>query len=360
MRSVVSSRRSSSTSGSTPSSARRLAAAWLLGSALAAGLVLASANGRAPGRGWIDPTTPWPASDGQVTLYVAAHLDTAPEEVHPVVAERGSSLRYGRVGMPALVWLAAGGREPAMPWTQAFVVVLAAGAAAAATASLLPGAGPLGGLLAFAAPGFALSIGGGYPEVLAVALCLWAVRVAAAERWWAAAALLGAALLTRENAIWVLVGLLVWAALIRRNRRAAAVLCAAALPAAVWFAFVAARFGHIPPLDPYLRVATDTVGTPFVALARSLFAADSSEAAVAAWLHLGAGVAAAVVARRSILGLVAAASALQLLVSGPFAWHFVGHAARTASLLELFVILGVAAALRPAWAVRGVLTPAPA
>jgi hypothetical protein len=338
---VVWFRRSSSTSASTPNSAsRRLAVAWLASSALAAAIILAASNGH---------ITRAASSDGLVTLYVASHLDVAPADVHPVVVERGTSLRYGRIGMPALIWLASAGRPTAMPWAQAAIVIIAAGAASAAMASLLPGAGLLGALLAFAAPGFTLSIAGGYPEVLAVALALWAVRMALNGRWWVASGITAAALLTRENVVWVLAGLFLWTLFVRRDVLATGILALSVVPAAVWYAFVAARFGHVPPLDPYLRVTTDTVGPPVVALLQSLFRADSGGAAVAAWLHLAAGAAALVFARRSVLGLIAAASALQLLVSGPFAWHFVGHAARTASLLELFVILAVVAALRPAW-----------
>lgn len=317
-------------------------------------IIVASSGGGTPGR-WDDPRAAWPSSDGKVTQYVAAHLDAEPAEVHPEVVERGTSLRYGRIGMPALVWVASAGRPAVMPWAQAAIVVIAAGAVSAAMASLLPGAGLLGALLAFAAPGFILGIFGGFPEVLAIALALWAVRSAIDARWWPASFLAAAALLTRENAIWVLAGLCLWTLFVRRDMAATAILALAVAPAAVWYAVVASRFGYIPPLDPYLRVATDTVGPPVVALVRSLFRPDSASSAVAAWAHLLAGGVAVTFARRSVLGIVGAATATQLLVSGPFAWHFVGEAVRTASLLELFAILAVVAALRPAWVSRHAL-----
>src|SRR5205809_6059297 len=65
--------------------------------------------------------------DGLIYRYVASHLTTPPSQVDPVVSSRGSSIRYGRIGFPALIWLASAGHDSVMPWAQAALIVLSAG-----------------------------------------------------------------------------------------------------------------------------------------------------------------------------------------------------------------------------------------
>lgn len=288
------------------------------------------------------------SGDGLIARYVAAHLSTDPGDVDPVVTSRGTSLRYGRIGLPAAIWVASAGRPSLMRYAHPAVIVLAAGAASAATAALFPGAGLLAALLPFLAPGFPLSIEAGFSEVLAVALVLWAIRFATLGRWWPCAAVLAAAVPTRENTVAILAALTVWA-LLRKDRRGAAILMTSLAPVAAWFAFVAARYGHVPPLDPYLRETTDTVGPPVVALIESLTRALSTEAAVIAAVHVAAGLVALALARASIFGFAGSFTAVQLLVAAPYAWRFAGEAARTSVFIQLFAILALAARLRPDW-----------
>src|SRR6266550_685028 len=145
----------------------RIAASGIspLTAALLASLVAASALA-AISRAQINNTA---YGDGLIYRYVAGHLTTPPNQIDPVVRSRGTSIRYGRIGFPALIWFTAAGHNSAMPWSQAALIVLAAGAAGAATSILFPRAGPIGAALAFIAPGFSLSVVGGYGEVLAVA-----------------------------------------------------------------------------------------------------------------------------------------------------------------------------------------------
>jgi hypothetical protein len=313
--------------------------AGLLTAAIAAVILVANSHGHVDRMAF---------GDGLIYRYVAGHLSTPPDQVDPVVRERGSSLRYGRIGLPALIWAASAGRPKAIPFAQAAVMIVAAGAAGAAASLLFPGAGLFGGLIPFLALGFQLSIAGGFAEALAVACALWAVVVALRGRWWWCAGFVAAAMLTRENAGFVLLGLAV-CAIVRRDRRALVPLACSLVPVAIWWGFVAARFGHIPPLDPYLRVTTDTVGTPGLAIVRSLIHAASVASASMAAAHLALGAFGSSLARRSWYGVLAAAVALQVLGSGPFAWRYVGDAARTGVFVQLFAVFAIVAWLRPAW-----------
>jgi hypothetical protein len=328
---------------------RRLAAAFLLAAGIGSAIVVASWAG--------DPKHRTAYGDGLLYRFVAAHLAAGPAEVaradpDRVILERGPSLRYGRIGLPAAIWVASGGDPDLIPVAQPAVLVAAAGAAGAATAALFPGAGPLGALLPFLAPGFSLSLAGGYAEVLAVALGLWAVWLVVRGRPWPAALLLGAAILAKENAAFVLAGLALWLAL-RRRWREVAVLAAGLVPVAAWWGAVAARFGHPPPLDPYLREATTTVGAPVAALVQSLVEPSSTRSLVMLLAHLVAAGVAVALLRTSLFGLLAVVASVQLLAVGPFGWRYVGDAARVSSLLEVLVALAVACWLRPAWTTPG-------
>lgn len=308
----------------------RYVAAGAAAAAVAAAIVLASS------RGDVDRMV---YGDGLIYRYVAAHFSQRPADVDPVVRERGTSLRYGRVGLPALIWIASAGRPAAMPYVQPALIVLAAGAAGAAAVKLAPRAGPLAPLVPFLAPGFAVSVAGGFAEVVAVAFALWAVVLAREERWVPAAVALSAAMLTRENAGAVLVGLAIWCALQRRGP-AIGILALSVIPALAWYAFIASRYGHIPILDPYLRVTTDTIGPPVVAIYRAIVDSQASSA-VTAIVHLvlaGVGFA---MWRRSIAGAIAAAAGLQVLAAGRFSFKFEGEAVRQFVFLQLFVLLGL-------------------
>jgi hypothetical protein len=279
--------------------------------------------------------------DGLIYRYVAAHLDTPPDQIDPVVSSRGTSLRYGRIGFPALIWVTAAGQPRAMPYSQAILIVLAAGAAGAATALLFPQTGPIGALIPFIAPGFSLSLVGSYGEIPAVAFALWAVIMARRERWWPAAGLMSAALLVREDAGFVLIGLLAWE-LLKRRPKAAAILTASVIPLIGWYAFVKSRYGHIPIFDPFLRVGTRT---PVVAVWHSITQGSAGSIATAA-IHLLLALVAFWIWRRSIFAAVAAAAGLQVLSSGVYAWQFVGDALRVFTFLQLFLLVAL---LRYRW-----------
>lgn len=328
---------------------RRLLGAFALGAILALAIVVASWAG--------DPAHRTAYGDGLIYRFVAAHIGAGEADLQRydpgrVVLDRGPSLRYGRIGLPALVWIGSAGRADAMPVVQPAILILSAGAASAAAAALLPGAGPLAAAIPFLAPGIPLAIAGGFAEVLAVALGLWAVWFALRSRWWPCALLLGAAVLTKENAVAIAAGLAVWL-LLRRRPRPIVTLAAGMIPVAAYWLFVAGRFGYLPPFDPYLREATTTIGTPVVALVQSFTDAYSGESIVAAALHVAAGVLVVAIARTSLFALIGSVAALQLLAAGPFGWRFIGDASRISSILEVFVVLAIFAWRRPAWTAPG-------
>lgn len=301
-----------------------------LSALLAAVIILGSS------RGDVDRMT---EGDGLIYQYVAANLAQDPEAMHPVVVERGTSLRYGRIGFPALIWLFSAGQRAAMPYVQPLLIVLAAGAAGAASATLLSRAGPLGALLPFLAPGFSVSVQGGFADAVAVPFALWAVVFARRERWLPTGVMLGAAMLTRENAGAVLVGIGVWL-LLRRRFAVVGALSLSVIPLLAWYMFVDQRYGHIPILDPYLRSTTDTIAAPGLAIWRSLTDSTASGTLTAA-IHLGLALVAFALWRRSIVGAIAAACGLQVLAAGRFSFAYEGEAFRQFTLLQLFLIIAL-------------------
>jgi hypothetical protein len=114
------------------------------------------------------------------------------------------------------------------------------------------------------------------------------------------------------------------------------------VPIAVWYGYVRARYGSIPILDPYLRVRTSTVELPFVGIWHSL-AKTSGESLVTAIVIAALVPVALAMWHRSILGTIAAASALQILSAGPFSFRFIGEAVRTTCFLQLFLVLALIA-----------------
>ncbi len=306
--------------------------------AAALGMIVAAVVILANSRGQVYKMT---LSDGLISRYVAANMNEDPGDVHPVVTRRGTSLRYGRIGLSLFIWLFSAGRAPAMAYVQPVIMLLCAGAVAAAVATLFPRAPPAFLLAPFISLGFLLSVVGGFQDALAIAFSLWAVVSASRKRWWWTAALLACAMLTRENAGAVLIGIGLWCVLHRRFR-VLPILASSLVPVVAWHAYVAARYGHWPLLDPYLRVKTSTIQAPFVAVWHSL-TRSPFDATVVVVAHVVLAVLAFALWRRSLLGAVAAAAGLQVLMAGPFAYKFLGEATRAFAPLQVFVILALLA-----------------
>jgi hypothetical protein len=305
-----------------------------LGAAFAALMIVISS------RGHLDRMT---FGDGVIYRYVATHLGASPAEVDPALGPRGTSLRYGRIGLPVLIWVASAGREAAMPYAQPALMMLSGAAIAAATATLFPRSGVIFSLAPFVAIGLTAAFAGGFAEAPAVALSLWGVALALQRRAALAALLFAAAMLMKESSIFALAGTMGWLA--ARDRRGAVLLATSLIPVGLWFGYVAARYGHIPPLDPWLR-QTHSVAPPLVGIWRSLTQTGAVAATLAA-THAVAAVAVVVWARRSVFRLITAFGAVLLVSTGPFVWGFIGDGIRQASFVETAIVLAVVATIAP-------------
>lgn len=320
------------------SSSRTVSRAWAAGSILAL-IILAAYS-----RGDIDRTA---YGDGAIVRYVAANMTIETDEVHPVVVDRGTSLRYGRIGLPAAIWLVSAGQEGAIPYAHAALIIFAAGAASAAAVALVPGWGISAGVLPWIAPGFALSVSGGFADAVAVPLGLWATVFALRGRWPAAIVTLSAGMLVKEGVVVLLAGLGLWF-LLQRRVSIPVILGVSLLPVVAWYLVVRERFGHIPILDPYLDDFDGHAGTPVLAFLRSLRDPPHASGLVTALVHLGLAAIPAALFRTSCFAIIGSVAGLQVLAAGPFAWEFIGEAARVFVVLQVFTILALVAWKRPA------------
>jgi hypothetical protein len=316
-----------------PKHMRRPLAAALVGGAITIALVVAV------GHGDVDRMT---YGDGLFYQYVASHMDVQSSDLNPTVAARGPAFRYGRIGLPAAIWLLSAGNPRAMPYIQPLIMVLAGAAIAAMATELVPAIGLGAAVLPFLALGLSLSLSGGYAEPVAAAFAMGACLLALRRRWSLAALALSITMLTRETAAVFLIGLGLWA-LFRRELRGSLILSLSVIPVVAWHLAVAARFGHLPLADPYLK--THEVGLsaiPFSAFAKAFVDFPIGVAATAS-LHLIFACVAVACVRRSALGAIAAATAAQIVFLPLLTWHYLGDAFRTFSFLELMTILAVAA-----------------
>lgn len=317
-------------SSSDRPAARQVAVAAALGGFLAAIVILIHSGG---------DKAEMVFGDGRLYRLVASDITATDPAIQAEIATRGTSLRYGRIGLPAVLWAASAGRRAAMPYAQPAIMMISALAIAAATRMLFPKGSFLLALSPFIAVGLTVAFTGGFAEPLAVAAALWAVVLLRHAGPWPAAGALAFAMLTRESAGAVLAGLVLWS-LVCGRRREGLILSASLVPVAGWYVYVAARFGHIPFLDPWSGAVSDSIGVPVVTAFRSIANTDAT-AAVVIVVHLLLAAYAFTQWRSSDLGAVAAACGLSVLLLGNDVWRFIGDATRVASLLEVFVLLAV-------------------
>ena len=312
---------------------RRIVLAGLLGAVFAAVFIGLMSGGD------VDRMT---FGDGQLHRLVASDLTVGESDVHPAIDGSGPALRYGRIGFPAVLWAFSGGQKAAMPFVQPLLMVLCAAGIAMTTVALMPQHTLSMGLSPFVAVGLTASLAGGFAEPLAVLLSLLAVLLVERNLRWPAAGALAGAMLTRENAVVVVVGLVAWL-LLRRRIRDAAAISISVVPVAAWHLIVGERFGSIPLRDPWL-IDTGALGVPFVAVGKAFGDVSASGVAIIA-VHLLLVAVALKLWRTSALGMVAAVSALPMVSVGAFSWRYIGDASRLGVFLEVFAILAVIAVL---------------
>lgn len=314
---------------SDPRSPREIALAGLAGAFFAALIILISSQAS------VDHMT---FGDGRLHRAVAMDLDANDPEIQATIGGSGPALRYGRIALPATLWALSGGDRDAMRYVQPAIMVLCAAAIAMAARTLIPKGPSMTALAPFLAVGLAVSVAGGFSEPLSVALALVAIVLVRRERYVPAAAAFAVAMLARENAGAVLIGVSAWE-FFHGRRRGAAILWLSVVPVIAWHLVVAEKFGHLPLRDPWL-IDTGALGTPLFNTWRSLTSVDAG-GIVLILVHLALVVVALRLWRTSILGAAAAASALPILTVGPFTWQYLGDAVRLSAFLEVLVVLGL-------------------
>ena len=308
--------------------------------AFAVGTLISSSIAFAAARGDIDNMT---FGDGHIHRYVALNLATPPDEIDPAIVQSGTSLRYGRIGWPIVLWATSGGRASIINVTQPLATAAAGGAAFAALTALMPAVPVRRRLMLFAVPAVAIGISGGFAEPAALALSLWGLYAFRDRSPLVAAPLFAAAILTKEIALTIVVGGALWA--LRRWRvrtgETALILFAAATPVAGWYLFVRARFGHIPVFDPYLQ-GDRGVDIPGKGLIFSLTDPASAGSWLTAAFHVAIALAVLPFVRRSVYAMCAAFASLPLLITTPFTpWRFIGDGFRTSILIEVFAFITI-------------------
>lgn len=303
-----------------------------------AGAVLTSALIWIPARGHVRDAT---FGDGELYRYVAQHLTSPREAVTPLLAPRGLSIRYGRIGLPALLWLFSLGKPSVMFWVQPLLMTVAGALAGAATVCLLNGP-PLFAMVPFLSLAFSMSVAGGFAEGMSVALILLSLVFVQREEWIPASLAMSAAILTKESAFVVLMGTVAW--LVLKRSWKGLWISSAAIPYIVWGVYVRQRYGFFPLTDPWLK--DKTVGTIGVSLYKSFAAGGNG--ALAAGLHaLLAVVAIALLMRtRSFFSVVAVIGSIPVFATAPVVWHYVGDGFRSAVFQEVFVVLALINAVR--------------
>jgi hypothetical protein len=197
--------------------------------------------------------------DGQIYHYIA-HDPIPPWRFQAFVDDPG--LRYRRILVPALAFVAAGGDSERIDWAYRAVVLawIFLGAYWIARFAELCGRSPAWGLGFLFIPAVLMSAERMTVDVALAALCagvaVYARRPALAPLWLA----LAAAGLVRETGLLLVVAASIHA-LLAGKRRAAVLLASAGLPALAWFGVVALQApAHRYPISPW----------PFGGLVRAL------------------------------------------------------------------------------------------
>src|SRR5688500_8807954 len=96
--------------------------------------------------------------DGRLHRAVALDLAADRQTASPTLTASGPALRYGRIGLPVVLWALSGGNETAMAYVQPLIMILCAAGIAMATAVLLPSPSPAVALIPFVAVGLTASL----------------------------------------------------------------------------------------------------------------------------------------------------------------------------------------------------------
>jgi hypothetical protein len=258
--------------------------------------------------------------------------------------------RYGRIGFPFLAWLLALGRPAWAGWSLVVISVASIASIPGIAAVLLDdlGAPPAAAGLVLLAPGLLLNYGHPYADPLLVALLLLACVLEGRGRRPAALVTLAAAILVKEIAVFALVPWL-WAAWVRRDRRAAAAVAATVAPYLMWSVWIRLRLGSFPFLaHTYSRAGA--LSPPFVGLAQAVSARTPDIATVVICVAITAalGTLAAWLARGTRIGVLAGVYTVVTVCLGKNALTFLLENLRVLVVAQVFGVLCVAVAIA-AW-----------
>lgn len=253
------------------------------------GFIRASPEFADPATAPIDVVDPGEGFDGQFYFRSAVAPLSDASRVEGVAFDL-PALRAARVGYPALAGALALGQVGAIPATLVIVNVLAAGVVAGAAAALARLGGRSGwwGLVVLAFPGFVYTLGLDLAELVEAAAVLLALLAIRADRAALAMLAMTVAVVTRETALALPLGIVAIAMLARlwpraRERtalwpgRTAVIAAVGALVAGVvWQVVIWARWDEIAVIGS----ADKNIRIPFAGLiaAREAFAPSSGEA----------------------------------------------------------------------------------
>ena len=207
------------------------------------------------------PTLSEGGYDGQFSYRLA--LDPTDLAVDGDGADLDKPYRTQRIGYPALAWLFAGGRRSLVPWSLVLVNVLAVAALAVAAGALARDAGrhALWGLFAAGFWAFPFSVGRDLTEPVAAALTVAALLALRRDRLLLAGLALSGAVLTRETALIVVLGVALSRVRRLSLRPGDAVWLAPVAAFAAWQVICHAATGTYP-----VTQGSNNVGVPFAGL----------------------------------------------------------------------------------------------
>jgi hypothetical protein len=264
-----------------------------------------------------------------------------------------ASYRYGRIGLPVVASVLAGGQPGGIDVTLVLVNLAAIGAIVALAAQYLGDLDrdPLLGLLVLLAPGLILLLDRVYAEPLAIAFVLAALLVDERGRRWWPVVLLASAVLVRETTALAIIPFFLRD--IRRERALGARWLLALVPYVGWCAWVRQRVGEVPFLAR-TPLRTQAFRAPFVGYKDALDILGST-ARLSVIVALGTALLAIAVgwrARSIMAGTVAIASSILALCLGPSALRYIGETLRLLTFPQVMSLVAAAYAFNES-AVRG-------
>jgi hypothetical protein len=260
--------------------------------------------------------------------------------------------RYTRIGYSLLTKLLAWNRPERFPMTMVWLIIAAHFIAALALGAIirLHGGHPAWALLYIFIPGFLQSLNAGLPESIAAAGLLTGIWLILTSRFALASACLAVTLLVRETSAIVVVTMVLWLWLSRRDWRGGFVVGLAIAPLVAWRAFITWRLFPAYGWGSFF-FSPGNLALPFRGIAdlwdvigRGVYFLDYPPLAVAGrvfpWLLMAALIVSVILLWKRRDGLSAAAVAASLIAVSldfPHVWTHVGNAERVT--FDVFVLL---------------------